>query len=160
MAFYGAGKAVDALRGSLRKNEGGRGSVIYGTDDIAKYEFNMIETPGPLAEMRGDPIKNFYGGKYNVTTLTKDTVFYRAGKAEEPYGRWFTSAPAESVAQVRIDLAVRPQWIEPATGVLEGTSIVNTNYAIKIPAGMTVYSGPVGYQGGIYLGGKNGRQHE
>lgn len=26
--------------------EGGNGSVIYGTDDIANYEFNMIENPG------------------------------------------------------------------------------------------------------------------
>lgn len=35
------------------------------------------------------------------------------------------------------------------------TFIINTNYAIKIPAGTTVYSGPVGYQGGVYLGGDN-----
>lgn len=26
-------------------------------------------------------------------------------------------------------------------------------YAVKIPAGTTIYTGPVGYQGGIYLGG-------
>ncbi len=47
--------------------------------------------------------------------------------------------------QVRIDLAVKPQWIDSVTGELTGTSIINTNYAIKIPAGTTVYSGPVGY---------------
>jgi filamentous hemagglutinin len=30
---------------------------------------------------------------------------------------------------------------------------VNTVYAIKIPAGTIVYEGPVGSQGGIFVGG-------
>lgn len=33
------------------------------------------------------------------------------------------------------------------------TSIVDTNYAIKIPKGTTVYTWPVGPQGGAYCGG-------
>ena len=56
---------------------------------------------------------------------------------------------------MRGDLAVKPQWIDPKTGSLTGISPINTNYAIKIPAGTTVYTGPVGYQGGAYLGGQN-----
>ena len=32
-------------------------SVIYGTDDIAKYQYNLIENPGPLAEIPNLPIK-------------------------------------------------------------------------------------------------------
>lgn len=115
----------------------------------------MIENPGPLADMPNNSASNFFGGKYNATTLTEDTIFYRAGKEGTPFGQWFTTNPAESVAQVRMDLAVKPQWIDPITGELTGTSIINTNYAIKIPAGTTVYSGPVGYQDGIYLGGDN-----
>ena len=113
----------------------------------------MIENPGPLADMPDYPIKNFYGGKYNKTVLSEDTIFYRAGQEGTPLGQWFTTAPAESVVKVRIDLAVKPQWIDPITGNLTGTSIINTNYSIKIPAGTAVYYGPVGYQGGVYLGG-------
>ena len=119
------------------------------------YTYNMIENPGPLADMPDYPIKNFYGGKYNETILSEDTVFYRAGQEGTPLGQWFTTTPAESVAKVRIDLAVKPQWIDPITGNLTGTSIINTNYSIKIPAGTTIYYGPVGYQGGVYLGGDN-----
>ena len=35
--------------------KGRSSSVLYGTDDIAKYEFNMIENPGPLADMPNQP---------------------------------------------------------------------------------------------------------
>ena len=141
--FYGAGRAVSALKESVK-----------GINE-AKYTYNMIENPGPLADMDGNPAQNFYAGKYNATTLTEDTIFYRAGKEGEPLGQWFTSTPAKSAAQVRIDLAVKPQWIDPTTGKLTGTSIINTNYAVKFPIGTRVYSGSVGYQGGIYLGGED-----
>ena len=43
------------------ENEGGTRTAIYGTDDIANYQYNMIENPGPLAEMPNQPAKNFYG---------------------------------------------------------------------------------------------------
>lgn len=52
-----------------------------------------------------------------------------------------------------IDSAVKWQWIDPKTGALTGTSFIDNIYAVKIPKGTTVYDGPVGYQGGIYLGG-------
>ena len=35
--------------------KGRSSSVLYGTDDIAKYEFNMIENLGPLADMPNQP---------------------------------------------------------------------------------------------------------
>lgn len=119
------------------------------------YKYNMVENPGPLADMPNNPASNFASGKYNMHTLTKDTTYYRAGEAGKPYGQWFTSKPANSAIQVRMDTAVKPQWINPSTGVLEGHSYVNTNYAINIPRGTTVYTGPVGYQGGAYLGGQD-----
>lgn len=78
---------------------------------------------------------------------------YRAGNSTNQYGRWFTSEPPESVAKVRIDTAVKPQWIDPITGELTGESVVDTVYAIKIPKGTTIYTGPVGTQGGTYVGG-------
>jgi filamentous hemagglutinin len=67
----------------------------------------------------------------------------------KPASRW-QARPA-----IRIDTAVKPQWINPLTGELAGSSPVNTVYAIKIPAGTTVYAGPVANQGGVYVGGQN-----
>ena len=32
-------------------------------------------------------------------------------------------------------------------------SMIEQVYAVKIPAGTTIYTGPVGYQGGMYFGG-------
>lgn len=127
----------------------------------------MIENPGPLAEMRGNPASNFLAGKYNVKILDEDTTLYRSGKKggltipgeeQNALGQWFTREPAESVARVQIDSAVKAQWIDPKTGVLTGTSPIESTYAIKIPKGTTIYEGPVGYQGGHYLGGENCNQ--
>ena len=36
---------------------------------------------------------------------------------------------------------------------LTGTSRINTVYEIEIPSGTTIYKGPAGNQGEIYLGG-------
>lgn len=143
-------KAMDNVTGVI---ESGTPSVIYGTDDIARYRYNMIENPGPLVDVVDNPAKNFYGERYNVNILKEDTIFYRAGQAGKPLGQWFTTEAPESVAKVRIDTAVKPQWIDRATGELTGVSIVDTVYAIKVPKGTTVYTGPIGPQGGAYCGG-------
>ncbi|MBB6716881.1 hypothetical protein H7E68_19605 [Clostridium gasigenes] len=132
-----------------------------------KYDYNMIENPGPLAEMRGNPASNFLAGKYNVRTLDEDIILYRSGKKggltipgeeQNALGQWFTREPAESVAKVRIDSAVKPQWIDPKTGALTGTSPLESTYSIKIPKGTTICEGPVGYQGESYLGGESCNQ--
>ena len=151
--FYGAGKAVEKLRGSVAGRGSKKPTVIYGTDDIAKYQYNMIENPGPLAEMDRQPAKNFYGGRYNMEILQEDRIMYRAGDSQEEYGRWFTSEPPASVAKVRIDTAVKPYWIDPAKGIWTGSSPINCVYAVKIPKGTTIYTGPVGPQGGVHVGG-------
>ncbi len=151
--FYGAGKAVDALWGSVAGRGSKKPTVIYGTDDIAKYQYNMIENPGPLAEMDDQPAKNFYGGRYNMEILQEDRIMYRAGDSQKEYGRWFTSEPPASVAKVRIDTAVKPYWINPAKGIWTGSSPINCVYAVKIPKGTTIYTGPVGPQGGVHVGG-------
>ena len=108
--------------------ESGSTTVIYWSGDIANYQYNMIENPGPLAEMPNQPAKNFYGGRYNMEVLQEDRIMYRAGNAQNPYGRWFTSEPS---------------------------SYIDNVYAIKIPKGTTIYTGPVGPQGGVYVGGYN-----
>ena len=37
-------------------------------------------------------------------------------------------------------------------------STIGQVYAVKIPAGTIIYEGPVGYQGGMYLGGMETEQ--
>lgn len=130
-------------------------TVIYGSDDIANYQYNMIENPGLLAEMPNQPAKNFYGGRYNMEVLQEDRIMYRAGNAQNPYGRWFTSEPPASAANVRIDTAVKTHWIDPKTGAYEASSYIDNVYAIKVPKGTTIYTGPVGPQGEVYVGGYN-----
>ena len=39
------------------------------------------------------------------------------------------------------------------TGGQTAKSMIEQVYAVKIPAGTTIYTGPVGYQGGMYFGG-------
>ena len=132
-----------------------------------KYAHNMVENPGPLTEMRGNPASNFLSGKYNVKVLDEDIILYRSGKKggltipgqeQNALGQWFTREPAESAVKVRIDSAVKAQWIDPKTGVLTGTSPLESTYSIRIPKGTTIYEGPVGYQGGCYLGGESCNQ--
>ena len=146
---------ISAIKGSALEEaiEGSEEIILYGSEDIAKYQYNMIENPEPLADIADNPAKNFYGGRYNVEVLTEDRIYYRGGNSQNPLGQWFTTEAPESVAKVRIDTAVKPQWIDPATGELLGESTVDTVYTIKIPKGTTVYTGPVGPQGGVYCGG-------
>ncbi len=115
----------------------------------------MIENPGPLAKMPNQPAKNFYGGRYNMEVLQEDRIMYRAGNAQNPYGRWFTSEPPASVANVKIDTAVKTHWIDSKTGVYEASSYIDNVYAIKVPKGTIIYTGPVGPQGGEHVGGYN-----
>ncbi|EUJ27305.1 hypothetical protein [Listeria cornellensis] len=143
------------------KDVAGSPRIISKYDDIASYEFNGMN-PGPLAMLDNKPNTNFYGGRYNVKVLKEDTVLYRGGKQggltvpgqeKNGLGEWFTTAPPDSVAKVRIDSAVKYHWIKPQTGKLTGTSIIDAVYEVRIPKGTTIYEGPVGYQGGHYLGG-------
>lgn len=117
------------------------------------YEFNMVDNPGPLAALRNNPAEAFAGGKYNVVVLEDDVTLFRGGSSDQPLGQWFTAEPPASVANVRIDSAVKPQWIDPKTGLMTGESPIDTVFSVKIPAGTEVYVGPVGYQSGVHLGG-------
>ena len=156
LTISGAGTVVAKISGRV---VGNIGEVGVGANAAERsFAFNAIESPGPLASLPGKPATNFYGGKYNQTVLTDDLVLYRGGEAGKPLGQWFTREAPQSVAQIRIDSAVKPQWIDPKTGVLTGTSTIDTMYAVRIPKGTTIYEGPVGYQGGIYMGGSSANQ--
>lgn len=134
--------------------------VEYGQPDIQNYTYNMYENPGPLLLLEnGKHIKNFYGGRYNIEVLQQDTILYRAGDVNgSGYGQYYVTEPPISQAQVRIDSAVKAQWIDVKTGHLDGKSPLNTVYAVKIPKGTSLYTGPVAPQGGVYLGGSNVNQ--
>lgn len=116
---------MDAMLRQAYGDDGNSKSVIYGSDDMSLYKYNMIENPGPLADMNGTPAQNFYGGRYNMEILPEDRIYYRAGNSQNPLGQWFTTQPPESIIKVRIDTAVKPQWIDAKTGELTGTSDVH-----------------------------------
>ena len=119
-----------------------------------EYSYNMIENPGPLPEINETAAKSFASGKYNVKILEEDTVFFRAGNSDSPLGQYYTRDIPESVIKVRIESAVKPQWIDRDTGALTGTSELTDIYATKFPKGTVYYEGPTGSQGGVYIGGK------
>ena len=147
---------IDLLKGAIAEAQAA--SAAEKAVAVRSFTFNAIENPGPLASLPGNPAANFFGGKYNQTILTDDLVLYRGGEAGKPLGQWFAREAPQSVAEIRIDSAVKPQWVDPSTGVLTGTSKIDTMYEIRIPKGTIIYEGPVGYQGGIYLGGPSTNQ--
>jgi hypothetical protein len=118
------------------------------------YQFNMVENPGPLATRPGTPAANFAGGRYDEVELPADRSLFRGGDSQgSPLGQWFTTEKPAGVAEVRVDTAVKSQWIDPKTGSLQGSSPVDAVYEVQIPAGTKVYPGPVANQGDINLGG-------
>ena len=106
-------------------------------------EYSAIK-PGPLDN---DLAKTFSGAKYQEVVLKEDTILYRGGVSDKPFGQFFSSEPPQGVLQTRIDKAVLPKWPEG------GTSPIDSSIAIKIPAGTKVYVGEVGSQNGLYVGG-------
>ncbi|WP_426081201.1 pre-toxin TG domain-containing protein [Enterococcus sp. LJL51] len=141
-------------------NEAEKASEVNGTskyDDLYTYKYNGYDNPGPLNEVRGQPNKDFYGGRYDIEVLKEPKIYYRGGDSTSPLGQWFTETPLNSVSKVRINSAVKPQWFDK-NGALTGTSTIDTVYKIEIPTGTTIYKGPVGTQGGIYQEGLNNDQ--
>ena len=120
--------------------------------DLQTYEYNSYTNPGPLNDLRGQPNVNFYGGRYDVEVLKSPKILYRTGDQSNPLGQWFTESAPHSEIEVRINTAVKPIWTD-RSGNYTGSSPLNTVYEIKIPAGTTIYRGPVASQGGIYQGG-------
>lgn len=127
--------------------------------DHSQRQYNMAEDPGPLAEIDQGMAGTFAGGRYDVVVLDKDTVLHRVGQAggmrdpRKGLGQYFTAEPLASAAQGHIDLAIKRDWIDPATGARTGTSPLESSYAVSIPAGTTVYVGQAGTQSGVSVGG-------
>jgi hypothetical protein len=106
--------------------------------------------PGPLSN---EAAGTFAGGRYNVGVIeATDGVLYKAGDAANPGGSYFNFFSPTSVAQARIDNAVLPNWTNMRTGALTGRSPMNSVITADFPVGTAYYYGPVGSQGGAYLG--------
>jgi hypothetical protein len=124
------------------------GKSIMLRSDVT-YQFDMMN-PGPLTN---DVAGTFAGGKYSEGIVQSGQIFYRGGDAAHPGGSFFSFNPPKSIAEVRIESAVKPQWINPSTGVLKGKSPVNSLISAEFPVGTKFYYGPAAYQEGIYMGG-------
>jgi hypothetical protein len=142
--------------------------------DDHEYQFDAMH-PGPLSDeskfgnpkLTGQPVpaQGFYGGKYDQQVLAQDTLFYRIGDGQREWGQWFTDEPLKSEAQYRIDVAVKREWTNPATGEIPAGStrtqkqLALWSYTAMIPKGTAVYSGPVASQGGVHMGGPTIKQY-
>ena len=139
------------------------GKIVSKYNDVNKYEYNATTNPGLLAESKNLPINNFYGGMYNDAS-NESGMFVRMGDETYPYGSWYTKVPKNSEAQARIDLAIKKWWVDSngeikIRGLEAEKSILDTMYYIEFPEGIPKYKGPVGYQGGPFLGGLNQEQY-
>lgn len=162
---YHPGSFMDAYVARANHDEQARANVHL--DELKKRVGRAaadVRTVRTLIEMDPSdpstlPAQTFYGGKYDEIVLSSDTVLYRVGNAEREWGQWFTDHPIESEAQYRIDLAVKREWTNPRTGTMPPKSFRGPeqidlwSYSILIPHGTTVYIGPTGSQGGVFLGG-------
>ena len=140
------------------------GKIVSKYNDVNKYEYNATTNPGPLS-IGGDdpPIKNFYGGMYNDAS-NESGIFVRMGDKIKPYGSWYTKVSKNSEVEARVDLAIKKWWVKPngeikIRGLEANKSILDTMYYIEFPEGIPKYKGPVGYQGGPFLGGLDQEQY-
>ena len=139
------------------------GKIVSKYNDVNKYEYNATTNPGPLSIGDDPPINNFYGGMYNDAS-NESGIFVRMGDKINPYGSWYTKVSKNSEAQARVDLAIKKWWVKPngeikIRGFETEKSILDTMYYIKFPEGIPKYKGPVGYQGGSFLGGLDQEQY-
>ena len=139
------------------------GKIVSKYNDVNKYEYNATTNPGPLAEGKDPPINNFYGGMYNDAS-NESGIFVRMGDKIKPYGSWYTKVSKNSEVEARVDLAIKKWWVKPngeikIRGLEADKSILDTMYYIEFPEGIPKYKGPVGYQGGPFLGGLDQEQY-
>ena len=139
------------------------GKIVSKYNDVNKYEYNATTNPGPLSIGDDPPINNFYGGMYNDAS-DESGIFARMGDETYPYGSWYTRVAKNSEVEARVDLAIKKWWVKPNAEIKireygADKSILDTVYYIEFPEGIPKYKGPVGYQGGPFLGGLNQEQY-
>jgi filamentous hemagglutinin len=78
-------KVVTTVAGKLAINAGKSLNLDFPVKILGEYS---TVKPGPLSN---DLSEIFSGGKYKEIVLQKDTILYRAGVADKPYGQFFSS---------------------------------------------------------------------
>jgi hypothetical protein len=134
-------------------------------DDGHEYQYNDMR-PGPLTnntmkvdKLNESPAVGFYGGQYDEIVLEQPMVVYRVASAKEgngdkaTLGRWFTESPLQSGMQLQVDTAVRPVWPDKNGIIGNSRSLPEVSLTVHVPAGTTVYRGPVAPQGDAFVGG-------
>ena len=139
------------------------GKIVSKYNDVNKYEYNATTNPSPLSIGDDPAINNFYGGMYNDAS-NESGIFVRMGDKIKPYGSGYTKVSKNSEVEARVDLAIKKWWVKPdgeikIRGLEADKSILDTMYYIEFPEGIPKYKGPVGYQGGPFLGGLNQEQY-
>ena len=139
------------------------GKIVSKYNDVNKYEYNATTNPGPLSIGDDPAINNFYGGMYNDAS-NESGIFVRMGDKIKPYGSWYTKVSKNSEVEARVDLAIKKWWVNSngeikIRGFEADKSILDTMYYIEFPEGIPKYKGPVGYQGGPFLGGLDQEQY-
>lgn len=127
-----------------------------------QWTFDVLH-PGPLnpddatlAELRRSPAQTFASGKYDMASSSSKYIVFKSGTS--PNGSYFSLRPPASEAQVRIDSAVKPVWTSPE-GKYLSSSPLEKGYAFIVEhPEHPVAIGPVGMQGGVYVGGADNLQ--
>ena len=108
---------------------------------------------------------NSVQGKVFVNNVkTGETTIAYQKRITYPYGSWYTRVAKNSEVEARVDLAIKKWWVKPNAEIRiteygGDKSILDTVYYIEFPEGIPKYKGPVGYQGGPFLGGLNQEQY-
>ena len=108
---------------------------------------------------------NSVQGKVFVNNVkTGETTIAYQNITTYPYGSWYTRVAKNSEVEARVDLAIKKWWVKPNAEIRiteygADKSILDTVYYIEFPEGIPKYKGPVGYQGGPFLGGLNQEQY-
>ena len=108
---------------------------------------------------------NSVQGKVFVNNVkTGETTIAYQKRITYPYGSWYTRVAKNSEVEARVGLAIKKWWVKPNAEIKireygADKSILDTVYYIEFPEGIPKYKGPVGYQGGPFLGGLNQEQY-
>ena len=108
---------------------------------------------------------NSVQGKVFVNNVkTGETTIAYQKRITYPDGSWYTRVAKNSEVEARVDLAIKKWWVKPNAEIRiteygGDKSILDTVYYIEFPEGIPKYKGPVGYQGGPFLGGLNQEQY-
>ncbi len=118
-----------------------------------EYQNNMM-SGGPLDDINKNAAGSFNGGQYNVVKLDEDLILYRAGDSTGrnggKMGSYFSRTPPKTRVQVRTSSAVKTEWTK--NGKVTGVSKIDQVVEVRIPAGTTIFEGPIASMGGKHHG--------